>query len=452
MPMEGLYEPQLRFHISCALSNAAGELRTLDNEPAEVPKQRVHVGVEFVYEPCEYRGMGPGKLRNGKWAAGAVVLHRSSVPGEKARFVTDNPWSKLSIRPGSLGYDLAGEQQPGGRFHAEVVDIELINTADRPQAKGGIQFEVFPTAQSGSFATFVVRGGRFEGGKNGLFAPTGMSMIYAENSSFGRNTGNDVNQTHATYINGALLSHFKDVLFYGDRAKGSYGGHQLKDKSAIRILENVTLDNSGGVQDDSPMPLADFTSWGWTWSDGLSLVRREPRKPREALIDFRRRYYVDGRRLSLPWDTAAGWRMPTAPGDCSGDVADDVYLHVLHNTSVESFQQEAYAVRLHGAFATKFKQKGYGGVTPDMDHADVMANPRRNRAMSISFNSAGTIDTLSSPTGYWYKKENPPAYSCDDPEKLHPDVAALASDRDAFIRHALRKMDEANGGTIPLTF
>lgn len=448
--MEGLLAPEQVFHISCDLSNAAGEMRTLDDKPLAMKDKKVYKGVEVVLEPCDYVNTGFFQVKNGKWANGAVVLYRSSVPGQKARIITDNPWHAIHVKPGGLGYDEDGTAQIGGRFHTELIDVEFENSADRPQKKGALHVEVFPTADEKVLATVVVRDSKFFGAKNGSFMSTGASMFYAENSEFGRDRGNNSNQEHAIYFNGILVTHLKDVLVFGDRAKGSVGGHQLKDKSVLRILENVTLSNDGGVQHPSPMPLGDFTAWSWTWSDGLNLSRIEPIDERPpTLIDLRRRYYAHGERVSLPWLSAEGWEMPMAPGECHGDVADNVYLHVFRDTAVDSFKQEPFVVRDQGAWATTFEPKG-AGVEPANSYEDVMAHPRRNRSLTVTYDTEGTVDEGASAEGYWYEKDNPLVYTCNDPADLAPAVAELANDRDKFIMHALRLLHEANDRKIPL--
>lgn len=444
LPMDGLLPVRQTILLDCRRSNAAGEYRTRRGRPADFGAGP-HGSYEIIFEAFEERGcvftdIGfPVPPREGRddYRDGAQIIYRSSVPGSPAKIVSGNMWHNIHLK--------VPHRLLAGRFHIELRDIDFEATSRKTQKKGALQWEVYPPADSGKLATLVVRRSSFQGQKNGLFATTGASMLYAEDSQFGRNLGKNVGQVHAAYVNALISSHFRNVRFYGARAGGRRGGHQLKDKSILRILEDVTLDNRGSDADPSPMPLADFTAWGWTWSDGLTLIRERPARERPpTLIDLRRRYYADGRRLSLPWPSAEGFEMPFAPGEC-GPLPEGVYLHVFRGTKVASYNREPFIVRNQGTWATSFDPKGYGGVEPANSYSDVMANPRRNRTMVLTFDTTGNVDRGSSPEGYWYERPSPPAYVCDDPVDLSSPLAALAGDRDRFIRTALEKIDAANG-------
>lgn len=436
MDMTGLRPPEVVLHVRCDESIAAGKHVFADGEKAPWNNYSKG-GVEIVYQafddtgaPCVYPFAPWTPTRGGganEWPDGSQFIYRSAVPGHRVTFRSDSQWAKMHFKP--YKFD-------DRRFHFEISDIEL-DFPGAVNAMGALHLEAVPTQEA--LLTAVVRRSRLTGGRNALFAPSGQTMVYVEDSQIGINVGDSVEQEHAIYLNGLLSAHFVDSTVFGQKAKGIYGGHQLKNKSYLTILENVTLDNSGGTADPSNRPLYDGSAWGFTWASGLELVRQQTSgATREMLIDLRRDHYQTYSGAQVPWDNAAGWEMPS--DDCSGDVAGEVYLHVFHDTKVDSFQAEEDVLRIDGAFdMVTGAYRGEG-----TSYEDVMANPRRNRAMSLSFNAEGDFERFSSPVGYWYQKpKHPKVYACDDPQ-LAPSVANLANDRDAFISHALDLWSQAN--------
>ncbi len=442
MPVADLIAPVLTANVLCDESIAAGK-EVLAGGSDLPSNDYSRGGVHMIYEarddagkPCVYPFVPwmprPGSGKNA-WETGSQFVWRSSEAGTRVTFKSDSQWAAMNFKTG---------QSDGKRYHMEVVDLDLDFTGS-VQPSGALWFQSYPDGASGGLSSLVIRNSRITGGKNALFAPSGAIMIYAEDSEIGRNLGINIDQEHAIYLNGVLTSHFKDTLIFGQRASSGAGGHILKAKSAVRILENVTLDNGGGVLDPTNRPLGDFSGFGWTWSDGLNLIRRAPTGDyRPVLVDMRRDYYF-GKRLNLPWSTAAGWEMPTAPGDCSGNVANDVYLHVFRDTVVNSEVSEESVFRMSGVVDIK-----HSGIHGKTSHAEIVANPRRNRGMLLSFNTQHEADAVTA-DGYFYLKPAYQTYHCEN-GKLAPKVAALAGDRDAFVNHALKLINAANGNAIPL--
>ncbi|MGB7405370.1 MAG: hypothetical protein WA906_06755, partial [Pacificimonas sp.] len=89
-------------------------------------------------------------------------------------------------------------------------------------------------------------------------------------------------------------------------------------------------------------------------------------------------------------------------------------------------------------------------IHPRTSHADIMANPKRNRAMLLTYNTDTKAKTVTA-DGYFYQKPSYPTYHCENPV-VAPNVAAVTTDLDTFARHALTMLDDANEGAIPLNF
>ncbi|MGB7406370.1 MAG: hypothetical protein WA906_11820, partial [Pacificimonas sp.] len=363
MPMTGLLPPKHEFYVLCEESIEAG--REVLTDGKKLPWGNYSGGgVEMVYEaraddgsPCVYNfapwtpTMGSGR---NAWPSGSQFHWKSSERGVRVTFRTDSDWATLRFRPG---------KSEGKRFHFEVTDFDLdFHGAIQPH--GALWLESYPTASEGGLSSLVVRNSRVTGGKNALFVPSGASMLYVEDSEIGRNVGRHVDQQHPVYLNGTLVAHFKDTLVFGDHAVPSAGGHILKLKSALRLLENVTLDNGGGLAVPTDRPLADFSGHGWTWSENLNLIRRaSPGSTRPTMVDVRRDRYLSG-RMKGPWPDAKGFTMPTELGDCSGDVADQVYLHVFKDTVTSSEVKEPNVFRMAGLVDVEFE-----GIHPRTSHA-----------------------------------------------------------------------------------
>ena len=441
MPMGDLLPFKHERLVLCEESNAVGDEVFADGLGWYANGQGYSQGgVHHTFEarddngqPCVYN-FAPSLPRPGgggnAWESGSQFRLDSSEPGTRVRFSTDDEWATVTLNAGP---------NDGKRIHLEIVDLDLDFTGN-VQPSGSVWFQAYPSASSGGLASLVIRNSRITGGKNALFSPSGAIMIFVENSDIGRNLGRNIDQEHSVYLNGTLTAHFRDSLIFGQRASSGAGGHILKAKSAIRILENVTLDNGGGVLDPTNRPLADFSSWGWTWSDGLNLVRRQPSGAyRPALVDIRRDQYF-GKRLDLPWPTAEGWTLGMEPGDCDTPMPlSSMYLHVFQNTAVESEIPEDSVFRMNGAVETAFE-----GIHARTAYDDIIANPRRNRAMLYE---AGTVSDAQETTadGWYYLKPAYPTYHC----AVEALPAAIA-DRDTFVAAALAAMNAANGGMIPL--
>lgn len=431
-PVDSLVAPKDIRQISCSKSNAAGELRDINNKPVSQDNAELYTGIEFIYEaPCTYKNMGPAGIRNWKWAAGSQVIHRTSKRGSKAIFTSSDAWVSLRFAP--------GETQ--GRFHAEVIDLELRFTANT-QVMGSLHFEVFPATSTGQLATLVVRDSVIEGGKNALFIPSGASMTYVENTKIGRNVGTNIDQEHVTYINGVLSTHFRNVSFYGQNAGGGAGGHILKNKAALRILESVTLDNSKGFGDNSIMPLGDFSSFGYTWSDNLILIRKKAAvgSMRDTVIDMREdRYFEPGGVVNLPFMDAKGAAMPSAPPGCGPilDTPDQSYWHIFNNTVLESEITDESVFRHNAIVSTT-----YSGIFPTATYDDIQANPRRQRSYLL-VNKAFHSAKKTVADGYFYLKPSYPTYHCED-GTYGPNLLNITSSRDRFIQYALGKLWKAN--------
>ncbi|MBZ6377924.1 hypothetical protein B5C34_02425 [Pacificimonas flava] len=441
-PVGGLLAPPLRYFISCENSNRAGELRTLADRPVDPPSRGLLRGMEFVYEPCLYDGIAPARVPRGQWADGAQVIHRSALAGDPARFRLERGGS-LRINPGRVGVN----KFDVGRFHAEVSDIEVDvpNSAD----SGALWFEVFPSATDDVLTTLVVRDSSFSGARNAFFVPPGATMLYIERSRFGPNGGSDYDQEHTIYLNGIVSAHFVDSVIFGQQAKGSIGGHLLKARPALTILENVAFDTGGSPTTPSNRPMADLPTLGWIWAEDLAFRRRQPDSPttRNAVIGLRRDRYVGGRgargRVQVPWPTAADWEMPMAPGECDEDVSEDVYLQVFRGVRIESHRMEPFGIRQSGFVDTEFN-----GLKPVTSKEELLGHPRRNRALTLYGSVTGDIRAPAAAQGYFGSTWGPPSYVCPISDVTNLNMIRVVRSQDAFVETALRKISLANGDLI----
>jgi hypothetical protein len=373
---------------------------------------RAEGGYEFVYEardgagqPCVYP-FAPYQPDITGNLAGTQYIFRSSIPGERVTFRTGNEWATINMRAHEMGRN---------RIHFEMRDIEL----DFPgaiQPMGALHLETYGGAKPGLF-TAVVRRSRIFGGKNAIFAPGGETMLYIEDSDITGNVGTNADQEHSTYINGTLVSHFRNVSWRGQQGWSNVAsGHQIKDKAYLRIYENVTVSNAPGRGSPSAMPLIDASAFGFTWSNNLQVQRVRPlQEPRDALVDLRSEILY-GNPEHYPWPVIAtpDWRMPSA----ALGALDQVYLSVFFNTSVASFRPEPYV------FALRPWGRGFEPGTATVV-GEGLTTRGEQRAISLAFNTRGALTKVYSGEGWTFV--NP---------RL-PDNALWVSDRDAFIRHAL---------------
>ncbi|MGB3721817.1 MAG: hypothetical protein WA979_03230 [Pacificimonas sp.] len=436
-PIGALRAPASQITLLCDESLAAGE--AVYKNGKSFPTYAGD-GLEVTVEarddsgaPCRYP-FALSAPKNGSGASGygdgSQYIFRSSVPGVRAIFSSDNQWAAFGLK---------GGKKNGRRIHIEIRDIAFEYQAG-VQASGGIWNQIYPDAASGGLVTFALINVSVTGGKNALFSPSGNIMMYVADSDIGGNVGKHFDQHHSVYVNAIRSFHAVDSWIGGQRSTKGTGGHQLKSKARINILEDVTLDNGGGEFSRSNRPLADLSAFSYTWSTGLRLIRREPdpEERRNALVDIRRDRYGPS-EVPLPFPDAAGWTMPVAPGDC-GNIdqipSNGVYLQIFRNTKVLSATEEPFIFRANGVVDTR-----YEGIHPKASHDDLMANPRRNRALVLTFDSDfdGGPD---SGDGYFYLKPSYPTYHCADPE-LTGAFAGLTGDRDRFIAHAFSMLDRA---------
>lgn len=411
MPMQNLRTPAATLRIRCDASRAARR-EVYAGPSAESLYGRVEGGFEFIYEaydssgqPCVYP-FAPWMPQIVGSTQGTQYIFRSSVPGVPVTFRTDDAWASINLRLFDLGPQ---------RVHFEMRDIAL-DFPGAGEAKGAVHLEVTGVTRPG-LLTAVIRRAKVFGGKNALFVPGGQTMVYVEDSEIRGNVGDNVDQEHSTYINGTLVSHLRNSVWYGQKGWIDVAsGHQLKDKAYLRIYEDVTVANLPGVTTPSAMPLVDISAFGFTWSNNLRLKRVAPAQaPRDALVDLRTEI-VYGAPENYPWNimVSPDWRMPSSPLAA----LDQVYLSVFQNTVVESFRTEPYV------FALRPQGLGVEPGTPT-----VMGNERTTRAqqrmVSLAFATRGTIRKPYSPEGWTYV----------DPAL--PPEASWVRDRDAFIRHAL---------------
>ena len=423
MPMDGLRRPAVRLFIKCDASRAAGR-EVYKGQDAASLYGRVEGGYEFVYEardgagqPCVYP-FAPWQPDITGDLQGTQFILRSSIPGEQVTFRTGKEWASFNMRALEMGRN---------RIHFEMRDIAL----DFPgaiQPMGALHLETYGGAKPGLF-TVVVRRSKIFGGKNAIFAPGGETMLYIEDSEITGNVGTNADQEHGTYINGTLVSHFRNVSWHGQQGWSNVAsGHQLKDKAYLRVYENVTVSNTPGRGSPSAMPLIDASAYGFTWSDNLQVQRVQPlQTPRDALIDLRSEILY-GNPDHYPWPVIAnpGWRMPDGPqngpqsGPQSGPLGalDQVYLSVFFNTSVASFRTEPYV------FALRPWGRGFEPGTATVV-GEGLTTRSEQRAISLAFNTRGALAKVYSGEGWTFV--NP---------RL-PESALWVTDRDAFIRHAL---------------
>ncbi len=411
MPMQGLRAPAVTLRIRCDASRAARR-EVYAGQSAESLYGRVEGGFEFIYEaydgagrPCVYP-FAPWMPQIAGQTQGTQYIFRSSVPGVPVTFRTDDVWATINPRMFDLGPQ---------RVHFEMQDIAL----DFPQsgeAKGAVHLEILGVTRPG-LVTAVIRRAKIFGGKNAIFVPGGQTMVYIEDSEIRGNVGDNVDQEHTTYINGTLVSHMRNSVWYGQKGWIDVAsGHQLKDKAYLRIYEDVTVANLPNATTPSAMPLVDISAFGFTWSNNLWIKRIAPvQAPRDALVDLRTEI-VYGAPENYPWNimVSPDWRMPAAPLAA----LDQVYLSVFQNTVVESFRAEPYVFRL-----------GMQGLGVEPGTPTVVGNERTTKAqqrmVSLAFNTKGSFRRAYSPEGWTYT----------DPQ-LGQD-AQWVTDRDAFIRHAL---------------
>lgn len=411
MPMTGLRAPAIRLLVKCDASRAAGQEVYAGRDAASL-YGRADGGFEFVYEALDSAGQ-PCIYPFSPWMPqivgeldGTQYILRSSIPGRRVTFRSADPWATINLRLFAVGRQ---------RVHFEMRDIEL-DFPGAVQSRAALHLEVVDTATPGLF-TAVVRRSKIFGGKNGLFVPSGQTMLFIDDSDIAGNVGTNVDQEHTTYINGTLVSHFRNSIWRGQLAwKDIASGHQLKDKAYLRIYENVTVSNRPNTSTPSAMPLVDASSFGFTWSNNLRLERVAPaQSPRDALVDLRSEI-VYGPPENYPWPllVTPGWRMPADPLAA----LDKVYLSVFLNTTVHSFRTEPYvfALRPQGTNLVP------GTVTVEGNERTV---PAQQRMVSIAFNTTGTLRRPYSPEGWTFA----------DPEL--PATSQWVTNRDAFIRHAL---------------
>ncbi len=411
MPMQGLVKPATRLFVKCDASRLAGR-EVYVGRNADSLYGRAEGGVEFVYEardsagqPCVYP-FAPWMPQIVGTLQGTQYILRSSVPGQRVTFRTSNEWATIDLRLFDFGRQ---------RVHFEMRDIDL-DFPGAVQPMGALHLEAFGGTSPGLFSA-VLRRCRIYGGKNAVFVPGGQTMLYIEDSDIAGNVGTNVDQEHTTYINGTLVSHFRNSIWRGQHAGGNIAsGHQLKDKAYLRIYENVTVSNQPVGTTASAMPLIDATAYGFTWSQNLHILRHATaQSPRDALVDLRTDMLY-GAPGNYPWSvlTTPAWRMPADPLN----VLDQVYLSVFFDTTVDSFRTEPYvfALRPQGAsFAP-------GGTHVEGTEQSMRAE---QRTVSIAFHTKGLMARV-------YGKEG---WTFTDP-KLPP-KAQWITDRDAFIRHAL---------------
>lgn len=411
MPMQGLRAPAVTLRIRCDASRAAGR-EVYAGQAAESLYGRVEGGYEFIYEaldsagqPCVYP-FAPWMPQITGATQGTQYIFRSSVPGVPVTFRTDDAWATINLRMFDLGAQ---------RIHFEMRDIAL-DFPGAGQVKGAVHLEVLGVTRPG-LVTAVIRRAKIFGGKNALFVPGGETMVYIEDSEIRGNVGDNVDQEHSTYINGILVSHLRNSVWYGQKGWVDVAsGHQLKDKAYLRVYEDVTVANLPGATVPSAMPPVDISAFGFTWSNNLRVKRVSPAQaPRDALVDLRTEI-VYGAPQNYPWNimVSPDWRMPASPLGA----LDQVYLSVFQNTVVESFRTEPYVFRLG--------QQGLG-VEPGTPTVigNALSTKAQQRMVSLAFNTRGSLRKAYSPEGWTFA----------DPQL--PADAQWVVDRDAFIRHAL---------------
>ena len=411
MPMNGLRPPAVTLLVKCDASRAAGREVYAGRDAASL-YGRVEGGIEFVYEALDHAGQpcvypfAPSLPQIVGSLQGTQYILRSSVPGRRVTFRSNDQWATIDLRLMDIGAQ---------RVHFEMRDIAL----DFPgaiQPMGALHLEAFGGTPPGLF-TAVIRRSRIFGGKNAIFVPGGQTMLYIEDSDIAGNVGTNNDQEHVTYINGILVSHLRNSSWHGQRAwQDVASGHQLKDKAYLRIYEDVTVANQPNDAPPSAMPLIDASAYGFTWSNNLHLQRLAPaQSPRDALVDLRSEI-VYGTPTNYPWNVLASpdWRMPANPLSA----LDKVYLSVFLNTSVESFRPEPYVFALRPTGSSLEP-----GTT--MVQGNDGTTPAEQRAVSIAIHTTGRFDHVYSKEGWTFTEPKLPAND------------QWITDRDAFIRHAL---------------
>lgn len=411
MPMKGLRAPAIRLRVKCDASRAAGH-EVYDGRGADELYGRAEGGYEFVYEALDAQGQ-PCVYPFAPWMPqitgaldGTQYIMRSSIPGRQVTFRTGDEWATIDLRMFDIGQ---------ARVHFELRDVAL----DFPgaiQPMGALHLEVTGAKRPGLF-TAVVRRSRIYGGKNAIFAPSGETMLYVEDSDIAGNVGTSADQQHTTYINGILVSHFRDTALHGQQAwQNVASGHQLKDKAYLRVYENVSVSNRPNRSTASAMPLIDASAYGFTWSEGLRIERIRPAQdPRDGLVDLRSEMLY-GDPAGYPWSVLAdgSWQMPAQPLTA----LDKVYLSVFINTTVRSFRQEPYVIALRP------QGTSFAPGTTTVEGTDRTARAQQ-RMVSLAFDTSGDVARAYAPEGWTYA----------DPAL--PPGAQWVLNREAFIRHAL---------------
>ncbi len=409
MPMTGLHRPAVKLFVKCDASRAAGH-EVYQGRDAASLYGRAEGGYEFTYEaldgngqPCVYP-FPPFQPAIAGDLNGTQYIYRSSIPGQRVTFRSNDPWATIDFRAFDIGR---------ARVHFEMRDIAL-DFPGAVQAMGALHFEAFGGAAPGLF-TAVIRRSSFFGGKNAIFLPSGQTMLYIEDSEVTGNIGTNTDQEHGTYINGTLVTHIRNSSWHGQRGwEDQASGHQLKDKAYLRIYENLTVSNAPGVTVPSAMPLIDASAYGFTWANNLHLQRLRPMQDaRDGLIDLRSDM-VYGAPDSYPWPVLAdgSWHMPPTPLSA----LDKVYLSVFFNTTVQSYRTEPYAIALRPQ-----------GRILDGDHVLGSETTARGdqRMVSLAFHTSGPMARVYSGDGWTFTDPRLPA------------DAGWVLDRDAFIKHAL---------------
>lgn len=412
MPMAGLSRPAIRLFVRCEASRAAGREVYAGRDAAEL-YGRAEGGLDVTYEardragrPCVYP-FAPWLPQIAGPIDGTQYILHSSEPGTRVTFATQNEWATINLRLFDIGR---------ARVHFEMRDIAL----DFPgaiQPMGALHIEGFDGTPPG-LLTAVLRRVRLYGGKNALFVPGGQTMLYVEDSDIAGNVGTSADQQHTTYINGTLVSHFRNSVWHGQHAWANVAsGHQLKDKAYLRVYENVTVTNQPTGTTASAMPLVDASAFGFTWTSNLRLRRLAPAQSvRDALVDLRTEIAYRP-PATYPWPITAtpDWRMPADPLTA----LDRLYLAVFQNTRVESFRTEpfVFALRPMGT-----------GIAPDGKEmlGNATTTPAQQRTLALAFGTQGTFTRAFAPG----------ANTLANPAL--PPQARWVLDRDAFITHALR--------------
>jgi hypothetical protein len=411
MPMAGLQRPAVKLVVKCDASRAAGH-EVYSGRDAASLYGRVEGGFEFIYEaldgtgkPCVYP-FAPWMPQITGPLNGTQYIIRSSMPGHRVTFRSPSEWATIDLRLFDIGKQ---------RIHFEMIDVAL-DFPGAVQPKGALHLEVFDGTAPGLF-TAVIRRSRLFGGKNALFVPGGQTMLFIEDSDIAGNVGTNVDQEHTTYVNGTLVSHFRNTIWHGQRAwQDVASGHQLKDKAYLRIYENVAVTNQPVASTPSAMPLIDASAYGFTWANNLRLRRIAPaQSPRDSIVDLRSDMAY-GALGMYPWNllVTPEWRMPAEPLRS----LDKVYLSVFFNTTVDSFRTEP------NVFALRPQGTGLIPGTTAMT-GNEMTTRAQQRTVSIAFHTTGRFSRVYSAEGNTFT----------DPQL--PPEAQWVTDRDAFIRHAL---------------